>query len=104
MKGADMRWITLSMCAELAAACTSDALDPDHAAEVGAASLPPPGSLSAPIEGFAVYEPSIDTSNECGDASMRTGPRLFSDCVAACAITANTYATCGGFHAVGQAL
>jgi hypothetical protein len=98
-----MKSIVVALAVLAGAGCT-DASDEEKLIALAVDNLPPPGSLASPAEGFASYDSSIDSSGSCGGDVMRPGPQAVSSYLANFAIVANTYATCGGFHARGQAL
>ena len=74
----------------VAAGCTGD--DPDDDVVFRVADLPAPGSLSSPAEGYAIYDPSIDDIDICGDGSKRVGPQILTDYLAPFDIGATNYA------------
>ncbi len=67
--------------------------------------LPQPGTIDAPQEGWALYDPSIDTTWNCGGTVLRPGVQAFKDYAARFGIVGNSYGGCQtGFHPIGQAL
>jgi hypothetical protein len=104
-RSVDMRVLACSLALVTMLGCMPEIEDGD---DLGVAfsldGLPRPGSIAAPIEGFAAYDSSIDSPGPCGGQVMRPGVRAFSDHVKRFGIVANTYVACEGFHARGQAL
>lgn len=75
------------------------------ASALDVSNLPQPGTLGSPIEDYAAYDSSIDTTSRCGDASLREGPQALSEYLANFGIVAHSYASCqSGFHPIHRAL
>lgn len=67
--------------------------------------LPQPGTLVSALDGFAVYDESIDSTKHCGGTELREGVQAVAAYLARFGIIGKSYRGCQtGFHPVGQAL